>query len=112
MVEFSMANAVVYNWDSVHLENGNGVSRRLIPGDGASLKMMSIQAGTTAGRHSHAQEQFVHILEGSGYVECEIGTIPFKPGTVIHLAPDVWHSAVFQTDTVLVEVEVNLSPAG
>ena len=56
----------------------------------------------------------MHVLEGGGYLECEIGTIPFKPGTVIHLAPDVWHSAVFQTDTVLVEVEVevNLSPAG
>jgi quercetin dioxygenase-like cupin family protein len=112
MEESPMANAVIYNWDDIQPENGNGVSRRLIPGDGASLKMMSIQAGTTAGRHSHAHEQFVHVMEGSGYLECEIGTIPFKPGTVIHLAPDVWHSAVFQTDTVLVEVEVNLSPAG
>jgi quercetin dioxygenase-like cupin family protein len=110
MAEVPMANTVVYSWDDIRPENGDGVSRRLIPGDGASLQIVSIKAGTTADRHSHPHEQFVHVLEGSSYLECEIGTIPLKPGTVLHFAPDTWHSAVFETDTVV--VEVNLRPAG
>jgi quercetin dioxygenase-like cupin family protein len=32
------------------------------------------------------------------------GEIALKPGVVVHFAPDAWHSAVFETDTVLVEV--------
>jgi quercetin dioxygenase-like cupin family protein len=103
-----LAKTLVYTWDDVQPEKGEGVSRRLIPGDGASLKMVSIKAGTVAGRHSHPYEQFVHVIEGSGQLECETGTIPLKQGTVIHFAPDAWHSAVFEIDTVL--VEVNLRP--
>jgi len=98
-----MASVTVYTWDDVQPEAGDGVSRKLISGDGASLKMVSIKAGTMADRHSHPHEQFVHVLEGSGYLECETGTIPLKPSVVIHFAPDAWHSAVFESDTILVD---------
>jgi len=53
IAEFPMVNAVVYTWNTVQPEQGEGVSRRLIPGDGASLKMVSINAGTAAERHRY-----------------------------------------------------------
>lgn len=99
----------VYTWDSVPGHVQGGTDRREIPGDGASLKMLRIPAGTTAARHSHPHEQFVQVLEGTGRLECEAGTIPLAPGTVIRFGPEEWHSAVFETDTVL--IEVNLRPA-
>ena len=104
-----MTKATVYRWDSVPAESGKGAVRREIPGEGASLKMVSVDAGTVAARHSHPHEQFLHVLEGTGTLECEAGTVALGPGTVIHFAAEAWHSAVFETDTVL--VEVNLTPA-
>jgi quercetin dioxygenase-like cupin family protein len=109
-VELPMAGATVHTWHSLPSEPGKGASSRQIAGEGASLKMVSIKAGTAAQRHSHPHEQFVHVLEGGGRLQCEIGTVPLEPGTVIHFAPNAWHSAVFEVDTVL--VEVNLRPPG
>jgi len=100
----------VYVWNDVPADSGGGADRRLIVGEGADLKMISITAGTSAGRHSHPFEQFVHVLSGTGTLECEIGTVALRPGTVLHFPPDAWHSAVFETDTVLVEVNLRPSP--
>jgi len=103
-----MSKATIYTWDDVPGEPAKGAVRRDIHGDGAWLRMVSIEAGTVAGRHSHPHEQFVHVLSGTGTLECEAGTVPLRPGTVLHFATDAWHSAVFETATVL--VEVNVSP--
>ncbi|WP_448187665.1 cupin domain-containing protein [Azospirillum sp. sgz301742] len=103
-----MGKTTVYTWNTVPPERGEGTVRREIAGQGAVLKMVTIAAGTRAGRHSHPHEQFVQVLEGTGTLECETGTVALRPGMVIHFAPDAWHSAVFETDTVLVEVNLAL----
>lgn len=105
-----MSKATAYVWNEVPAVEGKGASRREIPGEGASLKRVTVQAGTRAERHSHPFEQFVHILEGTGTLECEAGTVPLRPGTVLHFAPEAWHSALFETDTVLVEVNLTAKP--
>ena len=105
-----MTTAAVYTWDTVAAESGNGVARRDIAGTGASLKMVSIDAGTVTARHSHPHEQFVQVLSGTGTLECALGTVALRPGTVLHFAPDAWHSAVFETDTVLLEVNLAAAP--
>ncbi|HEY0522173.1 MAG TPA: cupin domain-containing protein [Stellaceae bacterium] len=103
-----MTDVGVYAWDSVPAEDRSGV-RRSIAGSGATLKRIAIKAGTRADRHSHPFEQFVQVLEGAGRLECEAGAVDLRPGMVVHFPPDAWHSAVFETDTVL--VEINLHPA-
>lgn len=85
----------------------NGVAKRAIPGVGASLVRIVVPAGTSAPRHSHAHEQFVQVLSGSGVLETEQGRAAFGPGSVFHVPADAWHAAEFETETVL--VEANLS---
>ncbi|WP_431856456.1 cupin domain-containing protein [Azospirillum sp.] len=105
-----MTTATVYTWDAVPAESGNGAARREIAGAGASLKMITVAAGTVAARHSHTHEQFLQVLSGTGKLDCALGTVELRPGMVLHFAPDAWHSAVFETDTVLVEVNLNPAP--
>lgn len=106
-----MSGTEVYRWDELPADTGSAAVRREIPGAGASLKQIEIPAGTRADRHSHSHEQFVVVLEGSGTLESEAGSVELRPGTVIHFAPNAWHSAVFATRTVLVEVNLAPQPA-
>ena len=101
-----MPNAAYCHWDDLPAEGDEKVRRKLIMGQGASLKRVEIKAGTTANKHSHPHEQFVLVEKGAGRVACETGEIAIRPGTVIHFGPDAWHSAVFDTDTVLIEVNL------
>lgn len=101
-----MAEAEFFQWDDVAGEEGGGAVRRLIPGEGASLKRVEIPAGTVAGRHSHPHEQFVLVLSGTGLLSCGAGEVALRPGTVIRFPRDAWHTARFDTATVLVEVNL------
>lgn len=85
----------------------NGVAKRAIPGAGAGLVRIVVPAGTSAPRHSHAHEQFVQVLSGSGWLETEQGRAAFGPGSVFHFPAQAWHAAQFETEIVL--VETNLS---
>jgi quercetin dioxygenase-like cupin family protein len=84
-----------------------GVGKRVIQGEGVSLVMVRVPAGMHAPRHSHAREQFVQVLSGSGILEMENGSQPFGPGSVFYFPPDTWHAAVFTSDTVLVETNLH-----
>ena len=91
-------------WDSREESvAGNGVAKRTIPGTGASLVRVVVPAGASAGRHSHAHEQFVQVISGSGFLETEQGRKPFTAGSVFHFPAGAWHAAAFETETVLVE---------
>lgn len=98
----------VHHWDTLSADVAGGVRRMLIAGDGADLKRVEIPAGTTAERHDHPHEQFVLVLEGTGRLTSAEGTCDLRPGTVLHLTAHTWHAAVFETATVL--IEVNLRP--
>jgi quercetin dioxygenase-like cupin family protein len=84
----------------------SGVAKRSLAGAGASLVMVRVPAGTAAGRHSHPHEQFVQVVEGRGTLETEQGSRPFGPGSLFHFPPDTWHAARFDSDTVLVETNL------
>ncbi len=85
----------------------NGVAKRTISGGGAHLVRIVVPAGTSAPRHSHAHEQFVQVLSGSGTLETAQGRATFGPGSVFHFPAEAWHAAEFESETVL--VETNLS---
>lgn len=96
------------NWASRAESVGAGqVAKRTIPGAGASLVRVVVPAGLSAPRHSHAHEQFVQVISGSGTLETEQGRKPFSAGSVFHFPPEAWHAATFETETVL--IETNLS---
>ncbi len=86
----------------------SGVIKRAIEGAGVSLVRVSVPAGTRADRHSHPHEQFVQVVTGSGRLTTEQGERAFRSGSVFHFPANAWHSAFFETATVL--VETNLHP--
>ena len=79
-----------------------------LEGAGATMRPVSVEAGRVAARHHHDFEQFLFVASGSGTLDCEAGSIPLRPGTALHLPPGAWHSAVFDADTLL--IELNLHP--
>ena len=82
-----------------------------LAGTGATLRQVRAAAGRVAQRHSHPFEQFLYVVAGGGRLERESGTVVLAPGVVIRLAPDDWHSAVFTSDTFLLEVNLAASPS-
>lgn len=84
----------------------SGVTRRVLAGEGASLVMLRVPAGTRAEPHSHPHEQFVQVLSGSGELETEQGARAFGPGSVFHFPAEAWHAARFDADTVLIETNL------
>ncbi len=104
------AGTAHFSWDEVAPSGDDMADRRLITGVAGDLKRVAVKAGTVAARHSHDFEQFFMVLEGTGVLTCADQTIPLRPGVVVHFAPQAWHSAVFETDTVL--LEVNFRKAG
>ncbi len=104
-----MAETSVFHWDDVAPQGDAKADRRVIAGKAGDLKRVVVQAGTVADRHAHDFEQFFMVLEGTGILTCAAGKIPLKPGVVIHFEPAAWHSAVFETATVLVEVNFRTS---
>jgi quercetin dioxygenase-like cupin family protein len=99
-----MTGTEYFHWDEIATYGDDKTDRRIIPGRGGDLKRVLVKAGTVATQHSHDFEQFFLVQDGTGELTCAAGIIPLKPGTVIHFEPDAWHSAVFHTDTVLIEV--------
>ena len=81
-----------------------------LPGTGATLRQVRAPSGNVAPRHSHPYEQFLYVVAGSGKLERETGPVTLAPGVVIHFAPDDWHSAVFASDTFLLEVNLAATP--
>ena len=84
----------------------NGVGKRTLEGEAASLVTLRVPAGLVGDRHSHPHEQFVQVLSGSGSLLTEQGERAFGPGSVFHFPAGTWHAARFDTDTVLVETNL------
>jgi len=101
-----MSETTIYRWSELPKESAFGVIKRAVQGKGASVKQVEVPAGCIGERHSHDHEQFVLVLEGSGTLQCEGGPVDLKPGTVIHFEKDAWHSTVFDTKTLLLEVNL------
>ncbi len=45
-------------------------------------------------KHQHAFTEIMLYLEGNGYMACDVGKIPFSPGTIIVIPKNVTHGSV------------------
>jgi quercetin dioxygenase-like cupin family protein len=106
----AMASTRHFHWDNITPYGDEKADRRIIPGQAGDLKRVAVKAGTIAAQHEHDFEQFFFVAEGTGTLTCAEGEIPLRPGTVIHFDPNAWHHAVFETDTVLFEVNFKPKP--
>ena len=69
-----------------------------VEGDRMIVGLMRMQAGTGAAPHSHPNEQWIYILQGT--FRGEIGGQPFdaKPGSVLYIPADTIHSGKATAD--------------
>ena len=78
-----------------------------VEGDRMIVGLMRMPAGTGAEAHSHPNEQWIYILEGT--FKGEVGGEPFeaKPGSVLYIPSNVVHSgkATKDGDVVLFTVK-------
>ena len=99
-----MGGTAVFDWEEVTVVGDGKLDRRVIAGEAGELKRVVVPAGTAAARHSHAFEQFFMVLSGGGVLRFAEGETVLKPGVVVHFEAEAWHEAVFEEETVLVEV--------
>ncbi len=63
-----------------------------VEGDRMIVGLMRMPAGTGAELHSHPNEQWIYILEGTFHATIGGKTIEAKPGSVVYVPADVMHS--------------------
>jgi quercetin dioxygenase-like cupin family protein len=64
-----------------------------VEGDRMIVGLMRMPAGTGAAAHSHPNEQWIYILEGTFHATVGDKTIEAKPGSVVYVPADVVHAA-------------------
>ena len=63
-----------------------------IEGDRMMVALMRMPAGTGAEPHSHPNEQWIYILEGTFEAKVDGNVITAKPGSVVYIPANVVHS--------------------
>ena len=107
-----MRNASVRHipWDSIPKEALNPLlQRRLITGEKGMLAHVYLAKGSVVPQHSHHNEQFTYVLEGTlrfwiGEDESEV--IEIHAGEVLHIPPHVPHKAEALEDTLDLDIFV------
>ena len=63
-----------------------------IEGDRMMVALMRMAAGTGAEPHSHPNEQWIYILEGTFEAKVDGNAITARPGSVLYIPANVVHS--------------------
>src|SRR5690242_17184023 len=69
-----------------------------VEGDRMIVALMRMPAGTGAEPHSHPNEQWIYILEGTFDAEVDGQKVKAKPGTLLYLPANVVHSGKATAD--------------
>ena len=64
-----------------------------VEGDRMIVALMRMPAGTGAEPHSHPNEQWIYVLEGTLRAKIDSQEIEAKPGSVIYVPSNAVHSA-------------------
>ncbi len=78
-----------------------------VEGDRMIVGLMRMAAGTGAEPHSHPNEQWIYILEGTFHATIGGKRIEAKPGSAVYIPADVMHSgkASAEADVVFFTVK-------
>lgn len=100
--------ATWYRWDQVQREDlHERLARRLITGDQLMLAHVYLKKGCVVPKHSHTNEQFTYILEGTLRFlvgDDSVEEIVVRTGEVLHLPGNVPHEAHALEDTLDLDV--------
>jgi quercetin dioxygenase-like cupin family protein len=80
-----------------HIKGGpdySSVEGGVVEGDRMIVALMRMPAGTGAAAHSHPNEQWIYILEGTFRAKVGDREIEAKPGSVVYVPSNVVHSGV------------------
>lgn len=98
------------SWDSIPKEELTPLlHRRIITGDQAMLAQIYLEKGAIVPRHSHPNEQFTYMLEGTLHFwigDDESKELDLGPGEVLHLPADVPHKAEALEDALTLDIFV------
>src|SRR4051794_40519704 len=79
-----------------HIKGGpdySSVEGSCVEGDRMIVALMRMPAGTGAVAHSHPNEQWIYILEGTMQAKIGDREVEAKPGSVIYVPSNAVHSA-------------------
>jgi len=103
------AGAGDYHFDlaklNQHLKGGPAYSTAegsCVEGDRMIVALMRMAAGTGAEPHSHPNEQWIYILEGTFRAQIGGKTVEAKPGSVLYIPADMVHSGKATPDADVV----------
>ena len=93
-----------------HIKGGpdySSVEGGVVEGDRMIVALMRMPAGTGAEAHSHPNEQWIYILEGTFKAKVGDSEIEAKPGSVVYVPSNVIHSgkATPEADVVFFTVK-------
>ena len=74
----------------------------VVEGDRMIVALMRMPAGTGAEPHSHPNEQWIYILEGTFKARIGDDEVEAKPGSVVYVPSNVVHSAKATPDADVV----------
>jgi quercetin dioxygenase-like cupin family protein len=69
-----------------------------VEGDRMIVALMRMAAGTGAEPHSHPNEQWIYILEGTFRAKIGDKSVEAKPGSVLYIPADMVHSGKATAD--------------
>jgi quercetin dioxygenase-like cupin family protein len=69
-----------------------------VEGDRMIVALMRMAAGTGAEPHSHPNEQWIYILEGTFRAQIGNKAVEAKPGSVLYIPADMVHSGKATAD--------------
>ena len=88
-----------------HIKGGpdySSVEGGVVEGDRMIVALMRMPAGTGAEPHSHPNEQWIYILEGTFKARIGDDEVEAKPGSVVYVPSNVVHSAKATADADVV----------
>jgi quercetin dioxygenase-like cupin family protein len=88
-----------------HIKGGpdySSVVGGVVEGDRMIVALMRMPAGTGAEPHSHPNEQWIYILEGTFKARIGGDEVEAKPGSVVYVPSNIVHSAMATADADVV----------
>ena len=84
-----------------HIKGGpdySSVEGGCVEGDRMIVALMRMPAGTGAELHSHPNEQWIYVLEGTFQAEVDGAAVEAKSGSVVYIPANAMHKARASTD--------------